>query len=88
MTNVFRLTLTVDHPIIQHHKVYDQPLLPGLAYIDLLYQLAERVGLGHQDYMLKRLSILHPLTVSADQPVPLAFTFEEKKWSMAYTGEK
>lgn len=78
MTKVFRLTLTVDHPIIQHHKVFDQPLLPGLAYIDLLYQLAERLGLGYRDYMLKRLSILNPLTVSADRPVPLAITFEEK----------
>lgn len=89
MTKVFRLTLTVDHPIIQHHKVYDQPLLPGLAYIDLLYQLAERVGLAHQDYMLKRLSILHPLTVSADQPVPLAFTFEEKngQWHIQVKSE-
>ncbi|SMO94820.1 Acyl transferase domain-containing protein [Melghirimyces algeriensis] len=76
MTKVFRLTLPVDHPIIQHHTVYDQPLLPGLAYIDLLYQLADRLGLGHREYMLKRLSILNPLTVRADRPVPLKITFE------------
>ncbi|MBO1582981.1 beta-ketoacyl synthase N-terminal-like domain-containing protein [Bacillus sp. XF8] len=77
MKKVFRLTLTMDHSIIQNHTVYEQPLLPGLAYIDLLYQLAGRLGLGYRDYMLKRLSILNPLTVSADRPVPLAITFEE-----------
>ncbi|MBV2240686.1 hypothetical protein KQR57_05380 [Bacillus inaquosorum] len=44
-----------------------------------MYQLAERLGLGYRDYMLKRLSILNPLTVSADRAVPLAITFEEKE---------
>lgn len=84
MTKVFRLTLTVDHPIIQHHTVYEQPLLPGLAYIDLLYQLADQLGLGYGEYMLKRLLILNPLRVSADRPAPLAITFEQRdgRWQI------
>ncbi len=40
MKKQLTLTMTTDNPILRGHQVEGQSLLPGLAYIDLLYQLA------------------------------------------------
>ncbi|MBH8605687.1 beta-ketoacyl synthase N-terminal-like domain-containing protein [Thermoactinomyces sp. CICC 10522] len=90
MKEVFRLTLTTEHPVISNHSVYSQPLLPGLAYIDLLYQLGQILELDFRDYALKRLSISNPLIVSKDRPVNLAVTFENVSdhWKIKVEGEE
>ncbi|BBB93455.1 MAG TPA: beta-ketoacyl synthase N-terminal-like domain-containing protein [Methylomusa anaerophila] len=74
----YSLTMTTEHPIINGHMVYEQNLLPGLAYIDVLYQLAqEGMGLDYRQHCLKRLSIYNPLIVAEDRPVKLEILFDK-----------
>lgn len=64
--------LTIDHPVLAGHRAYGQALLPGLAWIDLLYQWFAEVGHGPASLALKNLVIHRPLIVSANAPVDLA----------------
>ncbi|WP_373855388.1 SDR family NAD(P)-dependent oxidoreductase, partial [Desulfocucumis palustris] len=58
--------------------VYGQTLLPGLAYIDMLYQLAkDAMGLDYRKYCLKRLSIYNPLIVTEERSVKLIIYFDK-----------
>ncbi|WP_075185106.1 amino acid adenylation domain-containing protein [Teredinibacter haidensis] len=65
------LTLTSDHPILANHKVYDQDLLPGLAWIDFLYQWFAEAGNSFKTLALKNLAIYRPLIVAKAKPVNL-----------------
>ncbi|HEY0195769.1 MAG TPA: beta-ketoacyl synthase N-terminal-like domain-containing protein [Kofleriaceae bacterium] len=68
---VWSTRLTAAHPILDHHRVYGQRLLPGLAWIDLLYQwLAER-SLPFDQIALRQLAIYRPLTVAPDASLDL-----------------
>jgi polyketide synthase PksM len=83
------LTITKDHPIVGGHTVHGQALLPGLAYIDLLYQLFPGItGLDLEKHCLKRLSISNPLIVRADRPVRLKITFDQaaEGWAVRVAG--
>lgn len=89
MKKIFKTTITTANPIIQGHSVYGQPLLPGLAYIDMLYQLAQDgLGLDFREHCLKRLSIFNPLTVRDGRPVRLSFCFEKASnyWKINVSG--
>lgn len=39
-----QLTLSLKNPFIYHHVVYGQNVLPGLAYIDIIYQIFREHG--------------------------------------------
>ncbi|MET0322347.1 MAG: beta-ketoacyl synthase N-terminal-like domain-containing protein, partial [Duganella sp.] len=52
-----RLCLTAQHPILRGHRAYGQQLLPGLAYIDILYQHFEALGVPLAELELRNLSI-------------------------------
>ncbi len=84
------LTITADNPIIKNHTIFGQKLLPGLAYIDLLYQLCGHVGMDYKKYCIKNLAILQPLAVTDAQPIPLNLTFEEKEgiWAITVKNEQ
>src|SRR4051794_26494098 len=81
MDEVVRLSIPGDHPIAADHLVQGQPLLPGLAYVDILLQLARDVlGLALGEFSLKRLVIYEPLTAPAD----LKIGFKKSKfWSVS-----
>lgn len=34
-----KINISLDHPIMKGHKVFGEAVLPGLAYIDLIYQV-------------------------------------------------
>lgn len=73
----YSLTMTADNPIVQGHRVYGEKLLPGLAYIDMLYQLVDQgLKLDYRKHCLKRLAIYHPLVVSENSPVKLEIGFD------------
>jgi thioesterase domain-containing protein/3-oxoacyl-(acyl-carrier-protein) synthase/acyl carrier protein len=77
MKKLFETTLTIEHPVIKSHLVHGEALLPGLAYIDMLYQLAhDALGLEYNNYRLKNLSIFEPLIVKEDNPAELKIFFE------------
>lgn len=78
MSKVFNTVITTSNPVIRNHSVYGQAVLPGLAYIDILYQLArEGLGLDFRRHCLKRLTIVNPLIVTEEHPVKLAIAFAE-----------
>jgi acyl transferase domain-containing protein/NAD(P)-dependent dehydrogenase (short-subunit alcohol dehydrogenase family) len=75
--SVFESVLGADHPIIDNHRVQQRPVLPGLAYIDMLYQLAgQGLQIDFRDYALQRLSLLQPLIIDAGAPLRLRIIFE------------
>ncbi|WP_167518618.1 SDR family NAD(P)-dependent oxidoreductase [Paenibacillus brasilensis] len=89
MNKTLNTLITIAHPIIKHHLVKGQPLLPGLAYIDMLYQLAKQsLGLDYQRHCLKKLSIFNPLIVREDQPVELKISFNKNAsyWDVSVNG--
>jgi acyl transferase domain-containing protein/acyl carrier protein/NAD(P)-dependent dehydrogenase (short-subunit alcohol dehydrogenase family) len=62
------------HPMMKNHRAYGQEILPGLAYIDLLYQYFYQKGYPHDQLRLCNLAIHHPLTVGNDSYVELAIS--------------
>lgn len=63
--------IDIENPLIRDHRVLGQNLLPGLAYIDLLFQVFRDRGHDYRSLELRDLSIFQPLTVSKDEPVLL-----------------
>ena len=63
--------VTSDHPAVRDHVVRGQHLLPGLAYIDLVYQFLRGAGHSFEEWELRDLSIYEPLVVSAGQSLVL-----------------
>lgn len=66
------------HPIFKNHKVYGQSLLPGMAYIDLLYQTFMDRGFDHRELSLQNLSLHRPLTVDPNNAVLLDIRAKRK----------
>ncbi|WP_263299840.1 SDR family NAD(P)-dependent oxidoreductase, partial [Xanthomonas citri] len=66
--------LSARHPVLRDHVVHGQHVLPGLAYVDLLHQVLREHGLDHRQWTLRRLSIYHPLSVSAGENVSVEIT--------------
>ncbi|KPA18324.1 polyketide synthase [Candidatus Magnetomorum sp. HK-1] len=70
------LILDINHPVLKHHRVFDQELLPGLAYIDLLFQIFHEKGFDFKSIALKNLSIHKPLIVGKQLSVLLSMQSE------------
>jgi polyketide synthase PksN len=60
-----------DHPMLRDHVVHGRHLMPGLAYIDLVYQFLRSTGQPLEELELRDLSIYEPLAVSTGKPVLL-----------------
>jgi acyl transferase domain-containing protein/acyl carrier protein len=65
------LTLTTEHPVIRDHVIHGEHLLPGLAYIDLFYQLLRRHSRTPLAATLKGVTIYQPLIVQPREPLEL-----------------
>jgi hypothetical protein len=88
MKKLFNTQLSASHPIVNNHAVYGQRILPGLAYIDLLYQLGRAaLGLDPMKHSLNRISIHNPLVVG-DGGVALCIGFEsmDRGWKVTVEG--
>ncbi|PSL48189.1 polyketide synthase PksJ [Chitinophaga niastensis] len=86
-----QLLINIHHPILGDHRVYGQALLPGLAYIDLLYQFFREQGFDYTSLELQHLSIYHPLMVTAETAVLLDIICTEKKagqWHVLVEGRE
>jgi acyl transferase domain-containing protein/acyl carrier protein len=66
------LTLSVDHPVVSGHRLQGRNILPGLAYIDLVYQTFRMHGHRFAELELRDLAILRPLIVPKDRTISLA----------------
>ncbi|MBN2441125.1 MAG: polyketide synthase dehydratase domain-containing protein, partial [Spirochaetales bacterium] len=89
MNKTLFLNLSINHPIIKNHRIFGQSLMPGLAYIDLLYQLAiNELNLDYRDYCLKKMYILKPLIVSKEksEKIKIVFTKKQDNWMISVEG--
>jgi polyketide synthase PksL len=59
-----RLGLRADHPVLMNHVVRGTHVLPGVAYIDLIFQLFEERGEDVTVLELRNLAVYQPLTVA------------------------
>ncbi|MEA5576032.1 SDR family NAD(P)-dependent oxidoreductase [Anabaena sp. UHCC 0451] len=71
------LIINASHPIIKNHQAYGQALLPGLAYIDLLYQFFREHGHSFEALELRNLSIYRPLIVNQGASLRLLLQADE-----------
>ncbi|MCY8787193.1 SDR family NAD(P)-dependent oxidoreductase [Bacillus inaquosorum] len=86
-----QLHISLNNPIMSNHKVYGQALLPGLAYIDLIYQVFQEHGFPYQELELKNLTIFYPLTADESHDIALTIHASESKegtWSIIIDGQK
>jgi polyketide synthase PksM len=75
--------------ILQGHAVYGEPLLPGLAYIDMLYQVFRKEGHDYRRLRLRNLSIYRPLAASAGEQIDLdlrAVPNGDARWDIVVEG--
>lgn len=70
-------TISANHPIVKNHQAYGQALLPGLAYVDLLYQFFRKHGHDFATLELRNLSIYRPLIVGKDGSIKLVLQADE-----------
>ncbi|MCU7925178.1 MAG: SDR family NAD(P)-dependent oxidoreductase [Candidatus Thiodiazotropha sp. (ex Dulcina madagascariensis)] len=71
------LYINANHPILKNHKVKGQMLLPGLAYIDLLYQIFREHGYDADRLELRNLAIYHPMVLSENHDFHLSIQCDE-----------
>src|SRR5688572_30565374 len=91
MKKVLRSTLTLDNDIVRDHRIYSQPILPGLAYVDLLYAVAEQaVDADFRRYALEDVTIAHPLRVRDSHPVDVSIAFDggPAAWTVTVEGRE
>ncbi|WKB56130.1 SDR family NAD(P)-dependent oxidoreductase [Eleftheria terrae] len=84
-----QLAVGMDNPIVRDHRVLGQHLLPGLAYIDVLFQVFRDHGHDHRTIELSNVAIYRPLVVSTAQPVQLeieAVEAEPGHWRVSVEG--
>ncbi|WP_309303859.1 SDR family NAD(P)-dependent oxidoreductase [Brevibacillus laterosporus] len=83
--------LSVEHPILQNHKAFGQELLPGPAYIDMMYQIFREHGYDYKELELRNVSIYNPLVVGQDFDVLVSIQCEEVEeghWKIAVEGQE
>lgn len=74
-----QFNLSLKNPIVRNHRVYSQELLPGLAYIDIIYQVFQKHHYPYNELELRNLSIKFPLAVAPDTDILLNIKCEEIK---------
>jgi hypothetical protein len=84
------ILISVENPVIKNHTVYGKPLLPGLAYIDILYQFFRERGYDYTMLELRNLSIYAPVIVEQGREVLLTIRCTESgrgQWRIAAEGQ-
>jgi 3-oxoacyl-(acyl-carrier-protein) synthase/acyl carrier protein len=85
-----KILIDVDHPVLRDHQVYGRCLFPGLAYIDLIYQIFREHGYSYSGLELGNLVIFHPLLVRSGGSVMLEIEWRELRrdtWRVCVEGE-
>lgn len=73
----------------ENHLVHGESVMPGLAYIDMLYQLAKQsLDLSFRSICLKRVTIYHPLSVKRSERLDVSVIFSKEKefWTASICG--
>jgi len=84
-----KMAMSKSMPMIRDHQVHGVHLLPGLAYIDLIYQWFSEQGHRLDDLVIRNLSILRPLTVGHEADVQVLLRQEpmgHQAWRLTVLG--
>jgi polyketide synthase family protein len=73
------LSLTIENPVVRDHRVLDVHLLPGLAYIDLIFTVFRKRGHDFRSLELRNVAIFRPLVVSRSESVLLTIRSAERR---------
>ncbi len=82
--------LSLRNPILRDHRVMGQHVLPGLAYIDLVFQTFRKHGHDFRALELRDLSIYRPLIVAEGRDVQLTIQCSavgRTRWQIEIEGE-
>ncbi|AEI40434.1 SDR family NAD(P)-dependent oxidoreductase [Paenibacillus mucilaginosus] len=83
--------LSDNNPFVANHRVHGQQLLPGLAYIDILFQVFRKHGFDYKTLELRHLSIYQPLIVPPASSLKLSVRCSETStdsWDIRVEGEQ
>nr|WP_258169118.1 phosphopantetheine-binding protein [Paenibacillus sp. AR247] len=83
--------LSARNPIIAGHQAFGQPLLPGLAYIDLIYQAFNKHGFSFRQLELRNLAIHRPVLISGSESVRLELAADRQMtgiWGIRLQGHQ
>lgn len=69
--------LSADDIILKNHEVYGRKILPGLAYVDILYQFFMDWKFDLASVELRHVSIFQPLDVSVNKAADLEINCEQ-----------
>ncbi|WP_217559260.1 beta-ketoacyl synthase N-terminal-like domain-containing protein, partial [Paenibacillus sp. GbtcB18] len=58
-----KIRLTRNHPLMKNHKVFNVEVLPGLSYIDMIYQMFRANGYNYRELEVRNLTIYKPLLI-------------------------
>ncbi|WP_164779485.1 beta-ketoacyl synthase N-terminal-like domain-containing protein [Paenibacillus kobensis] len=84
-----QLVLNLNNPMVRHHMANGQALLPGLAYIDMLYQIFRKHRYPFNELELRNLSIHRPLTVEPGEDILLSILMRDMggdRWAVRFEG--
>lgn len=84
-----QIILSINNPIPSNHQVYGEKILPGLAYIDIIYQVFQKHDYSYKEHELRNLSIYHPLKVGQNFSVMLTVSCSEinvNQWMIQIEG--
>jgi acyl transferase domain-containing protein/acyl carrier protein len=86
--NPWTAGIAAAHPFVGNHQAYGQALLPGLAYIDILYQHLRDKHAAGEGLELANVSIHRPLAVRPGHTISLEVVTEEMSggWRMRIEG--
>ena len=88
--DIGKINISLDHPIMKY-MVFGEAVLPGLAYIDLIYQVFQEHGYVYNELELKHVTIYQPLTVSETAAIILTIQCSDSgdgKWLISLSGQK
>lgn len=78
------------NPLVRDHRVHGKHILPGLSYIDLIFQVFQGHGLEWDTLELRNLVIHQPLLVTREQGVLLEIHCQETReglWQVEAAGQ-
>jgi len=84
------IVLTPSNPVLNGHKVHGRHLLPGLAYIDMLFQLLAKSHPDYCSFELCNLVIYQPLMVEPDEKAVLTIDWLDSApdaWRIEVSGQ-
>ena len=83
----FETALAGSHPILRDHHVHDQPLVPGVTWLDLIWQALGEYGFAGEALILENIVFPHALSVAPGAVAEIALTYDAQTRGFSITSE-